>query len=197
MSATAHSHEIAGVPRAVGFVTPGVTVQIVNSTGTLLPPDEDGHVRIRSAYAVTQYFENPEDSAKVFRDGWFYPGDLGRLNSDGLLVITGREHAVLNLGGDKISPEAIELILSEFNGVIEAAAFGIPNEYGNNEISAAIVTDGSLDEQALKEYCAARIPRPFAPTKVHLVASLPHNEMGKLDRSRLREWVAETAEGRW
>lgn len=134
-----------------------------------------------------------KDSSKVFQDGWFYPGDLGRLNTDGLLVISGREHSVLNLGGDKISPEAIEHVLSQFNGIDEVAAFGAPNEYGNSEIWAAIVSHAPLDERILKEYCEARIPRPFAPAKVCFVESLPHNEMGKLDRSRLYAWVKEKA----
>ena len=119
MSATAHAHEIVDVPRAVGFVTPGVTVQIVDASGTILPPGKEGTVRVRSEYAVDGYFGNPEESSKVFRDGWFYPGDVGTLNADNLLVIAGREQAVLNLGGDKISPEAIELVLSQFKGVIE------------------------------------------------------------------------------
>ena len=193
MSATAHAHEIADVPRAVGFVTPDVTIQVVDAAGTILSPDQEGYVRLKSKFAVDQYFGNPEESSKVFREGWFYPGDLGRLSSDGLLVISGREQSVLNLGGDKISPEAIELILSQCNGVIEAAAFAAPNEYGNNEIRAAIVGPGPFDEQALKGYCAARIPRQFAPTRFYFVESLPHNEMGKLDRNRLHDWVDQTA----
>jgi acyl-CoA synthetase (AMP-forming)/AMP-acid ligase II len=192
MSAVAHAHEIAAIPRAVGFVTPGVTIQIVDSSGSLLKPGQDGHVRLKSDYAVDRYFGNPEESSKVFREGWLYPGDLGRLNSDGLLVISGREQAVLNLGGDKISPEAIELILSQFAGVIEAAAFSAPNEYGNSEIWAAVVGHGPLDEQALKEYSAARIPRPFGPARFYFVDSLPHNEMGKLERSRLHDWIKQT-----
>src|SRR5262249_7763794 len=101
MSACAHAHEIADTPRAVGFVTPGVTIQIVDQSGTILPPGQEGRVRIKSEYAVDGYFGNPEESSKVFRDGWFYPGDIGSLNSDGLLAVAGREQAVLNLGGDK------------------------------------------------------------------------------------------------
>jgi acyl-coenzyme A synthetase/AMP-(fatty) acid ligase len=170
-------------------VTPGVTIEVIDSSGTVLPPLREGRVRLKSEYAVDRYFRNSEDSSRVFRDGWFYPGDLGTLNTDGLLVITGREEAVLNLGGDKISPETIEQILLQFNGVVEAAILGAPNEYGNSEIWAAVVGQGALDEQGLKQYCAARIPRPFTPTRVCVVESLPRNEMGKLDRSRLHDWI--------
>ena len=191
MSAVAHAHEIAEAPRAVGFVTPGVAVQILDSSGTLLPPGQEGQVRVRSEYAVDGYFGNPEETKKAFRDGWFYPGDLGTLNADGLLVITGREQAVLNLGGDKISPESIELVLAQFPGVVEAAAVALPNAYGNNEIGAVVVSREKLDEAALRKHCDAQIPRPFAPLKYLFVDSLPHNEMGKLDRRRLQEMVQE------
>ena len=114
-------------------------------------------MRLRSEYSVDRYFANLEESGKIFRDGWFHSGDLGRLTADGLLVITGREQAVLNLGGDKVSPELIELVLSQFPGVSEAAVFGAPNDYGNNEVWAAIVKSAPIEEQALKEFCTARI----------------------------------------
>jgi fatty-acyl-CoA synthase len=93
MSAAAHAHEIADVPRAVGFVTPGVVIQIVDSSGTLLSPGQEGHVRVCSEFAVDHYLGDPEESNRVFRDSWFYPGDLGTLSAEGLLVITGREQA--------------------------------------------------------------------------------------------------------
>lgn len=189
MSAVAHAHEIAEVPCAVGFVTPGVVVQIVDSSGTPLPPGQDGNVRVRCEYAVDSYFGNPEETNKVFRDGWFYPGDLGTLTADGLLVVTGREQTVLNLGGDKISPETIELVLAQFQGVVEGAAIGLPNAYGINEVCAVVVGQEKIDEQALRAHCHARIPRPFAPLRYFFVDSLPHNEMGKLDRRRVQEII--------
>jgi acyl-CoA synthetase (AMP-forming)/AMP-acid ligase II len=187
MSATAHAHEIAGMPRAVGFVTPGIAVQVVDSSGTMLAAGEEGRIRIRSEFAVDEYFGTPEGSAKVFRDGWFYPGDVGTLNADGLLAISGREQTVLNLGGDKVNPETVELALSQFRGIIEAAVLAAPNEFGNNEIFALVVSREKLDQQQLRAHCEARLPRPFVPVKFLPVDSLPHNEMGKIDRRQLPE----------
>jgi acyl-coenzyme A synthetase/AMP-(fatty) acid ligase len=192
MSATAHAHEIADIERAVGFVNPGVAVQVVDASGTILGPEEEGQVRIRSEFAVDGYFGNPEGSAKVFRDGWFYPGDLGMLNTDNLLMISGREQTVLNLAGDKVNPETVELILSQFKGVIEAAAFSAPNEFGNNEMYAAIASREKLDEAALRAHCEARLPRPFVPVKFLPVDSLPRNQTGKIERRVLRELVTGT-----
>ena len=91
MTAAALAHEIVGSPGAVGFVTPGTAVQIVDRSGTVLPPGQEGLVRIRSDYAVDGYLGNPEETAQTFRDGWFYPGDIGTLGVDDLLIITGRE----------------------------------------------------------------------------------------------------------
>ena len=187
MCAVAHAHEIANVPRAVGYVTPGVVAQIVDEAGTVLEPGQEGRVRLRSEFAVNYYLGDPDESKKVFRDAWFYPEDLGTLAEDGLLVITGRQSAMLNLGGDKVSPEGIEMMLTQFPGVGEAAVVAVPNAYGNNEICAVVVMRENADEQTLRSYCESKIPRPFVPTKFIFLDELPHNEMGKLDRSRLRQ----------
>ncbi|HZO47168.1 MAG TPA: AMP-binding protein [Xanthobacteraceae bacterium] len=86
-AAAAGAHELAGRQGAVGFVTPGTTIQIVDQTGTVLPPGQEGLVRIKSDTAVEGYLGGPEETAKSFHDGWFYPGDFGVLDPDGLLTI--------------------------------------------------------------------------------------------------------------
>ena len=196
MSAVAHAHELSEFPQAVGFVTPGVTIETVDASGAVLPAGTEGYIRLKTVYAVDHYFRNPEETAKVFRDGWFYPGDIGRVTPENILIIAGREQAVLNLGGDKINPETIELVLSQYPNVSEAAVFGAPNEYGNGEIVAAVVSQKPTDQDVLKAYCAARLPPQFTPTKIYFVDSLPHNDMGKVDRNRLPEWTSQKAQRR-
>ena len=87
--AAASAHELAGYRDAVGFVTPGTTVQIVDQSGAVLPSGQQGFVRIKGDVAVEGYLGVPEEATKSFRNGWFYPGDIGALGSDGLLAITG------------------------------------------------------------------------------------------------------------
>jgi len=193
MSAVANGHEISAIPRAVGFVTPGVTIQIIDAAGALLPPGQEGRLRIKSEFSAGGYFRNPDETAKVFRDGWFYPGDLGTLDADGLLIITGREHAVLNLGGDKVSPELIEAALTQFPGIVEAAAVAMPNAFGNNEVCAVLVAHEKIDPRVLREYCATRVPRQFMPVRYVFVEAIPRNENGKVDRRRLQESIARTS----
>jgi acyl-CoA synthetase (AMP-forming)/AMP-acid ligase II len=85
--ASAGAHELAGRPGAVGFVTPGTAIQIVDQSGTALPHGQPGLVRIKSEHAVEGYVSNPEETTKTFRSGWFYSGDVGVLDADDLLVI--------------------------------------------------------------------------------------------------------------
>src|SRR5215468_5426571 len=89
--ASAPAHLIADIPGAVGHVTPGVSIEIVDQSGQMLPAGKEGFVRIRSPHSVKGYVGNPEGSRTAFRDGCFYPGDIGYLTHDRMLVISGRE----------------------------------------------------------------------------------------------------------
>jgi acyl-CoA synthetase (AMP-forming)/AMP-acid ligase II len=182
--ATAPAHAIAETPGAVGTITPGVTVGIVDGSGRPLPAGAEGLVRITGRFTVDGYRGDADESQDAFRDGWFYPGDIGRLTAEGLLVLTGRDKAVLNLGGDKVSPERIEQVLASVAGVQEVAAFTVPNAAGVSELVAAVVMP-AFDAQALRRHCERELPAAFVPVRFVPVADIPRNEMGKIDRRRL------------
>ena len=137
----------------------------LDSSGTILGRTKRVSIRIRSEYAVDGYFGNPRGPQRSSATDGSIRETPGCSNSDSLLVISGREQTVLNLGGDKINPETVELVLSQFKGIIEAAAFSAPNEFGNDEIYAAVVSPEKLDETALRAHCEARLPRPFVPVR--------------------------------
>ncbi len=193
MSATAHAHEIAHVPRAVGFVTPGVTVQVVDASGTILPPGEEGAVRIRSAYAVDGYFGNPDATAEVFRNGWFYPGDIGTLSADNLLVVSGREQTVLNSAATRSTRRRSRRCSGSSTASSRRAHSAVPNELGISEICAVVVSREGIDEQMLRAHCEALLPRTFVPARFLRADRLPRNEMGKIDRRQLAAIAAEAA----
>ncbi len=183
--ASAPAHMIEGTPGAVGFVTPGVTVEIVDVEGNILPPGKDGSVRICGPGNAHGYVADAEETARVFRDGWFYPGDTGHLTANGLLVLSGRERNVLNIGGDKVQPELVEQVLAAFPAVAQAAACTLPNAYGIDELYALIVQRGPIDRRALAAHCANALSAGFVPEHFVLVDALPRNAAGKLDRARL------------
>ena len=184
-TASAPVHMIHDTPGAVGYVVPDVTVEIVSEFGALLPRGAEGLIRIRSPHTVDHYMGDPAASAQAFRDGCFYPGDIGALDGTNLLRIVGRADAVLNLGGDKVNPELVEAALAECEGVTECAVFGSPNELGIVTLWAAVVADSRADDDKLRAYCELKLPPQFMPAGFFRVDRLPRNEMGKIDRPNL------------
>jgi acyl-CoA synthetase (AMP-forming)/AMP-acid ligase II len=184
--ASAPAHIVATTPDAVGYVVPDAAVEIVNASGRSVASGQEGIVRVRTPTGVSGYLGDPEQSARAFRDGWFYPGDIGRLTSDALLVVSGREDATLNVGGDKVSPEAIETVLASFRGVTQAAVFTERNALGVDEVVALVVANSTFEPEAIRAYCVPRLPDGLVPTRFVPVAELPRNAAGKLDRDRLR-----------
>jgi acyl-coenzyme A synthetase/AMP-(fatty) acid ligase len=190
-TASAPVHMLGDTPGAVGFVAPGVEVEIVDEAGNRVASGVEGHVRIKSRYAVKGYIGDPQASAKTFRDGWFYPGDIGALDKENLLRIIGRQDSVLNLGGDKINPETIERAVVACEGVVECATFGLPNELGIDAVWVAVVADARLNDEKLYAHCAATLPQ-FLPAGFVRLDRLPRNDMGKIDRRQLPELMKKT-----
>jgi acyl-coenzyme A synthetase/AMP-(fatty) acid ligase len=195
VTATAPAHLIAEKPGAAGFVAPGVSVEVVDESGRVLPPESPGVARVRSAFAVDRYVGSPPDAESPFREGWFYPGDLGAVTGDGLLVLSGRQKTVLSVGGDKMSPELLEAALGAYEGLDECAVFSVPNQLGNDQIWAALVANTKFNEQRLQELCRSALAVQFVPTAFVLVDKLARNEMGKIERQRLRELAAAAPPG--
>jgi acyl-coenzyme A synthetase/AMP-(fatty) acid ligase len=183
--ATADARIATEIPGAAGFILPDAQAQIVDRSGKLLPSGTEGIVRVRTEQAVSGYYGDPEASATVFRDGWFYPGDFGYVTDRGLLVITGREETRLNIGGDKIRPETVEEMLALFPGIADVAVIAVPNALGIEEIYALIQAERPLDHELLRAHCMARIQRTFVPTRFIAVDRIPRNETGKIERSGL------------
>ena len=183
--ATASAHAVADLPGAVGHAMPGVTLEIVDGSGRVLPPGQEGAVRIRSPTMVEGYLGDPEQTQASFRDGYFHPGDLGHLTQDGMLVLSGRDKEILNLGGVKTRPQLVEDVLATFESVDQVAVVGVPNSLGVDELWALIVACSPLDEAALAAHCQQRLSPLFCPVRYVTVDQLPRNENGKIDRPGL------------
>jgi len=177
-------------PGAVGYLQPGVVVEATDGSGKVLPPLRDGVLRIHSEHMATEYVGDPETSQAFFRDGFFYSGDVGHLTPDGVLVITRREKTALNIGGDTVSPELVEEIVRSFSGIRDAAVFAAPNALGIAEIHALIVELSSIDDTALRKYCAQRLPPSCGLARILRVDALPRGGQGKLERHRLPQIAA-------
>jgi long-chain acyl-CoA synthetase len=181
MVATAPAHAIADAEGAVGYVIPDVAVEVVGEDGHAVATGAEGAVRIRGPYTVSGYLGGSDGLGSAFRDGCFYPGDVGYLTEDGLLVITGRSQATMNIAGDKARPESIEAVLTGFPGIEDAAVVAMKDDLGMERVWAAVVGK-SIDQKALQAYCQGRLSSMLIPAKIVTVDKLPRNEMGKLER---------------
>ena len=116
----------------------------------------------------------------------FFPGDYGRLLSNGMLVVAGRTTEVVNIGGNKISPDRFENIILQCEGVKDAAVFTVDINSALPQVWAAIVADPEMELAKVVKHCAA-IPMIGAPTVIKVVPVIPRNAAGKILRDQLRK----------
>lgn len=170
-------------PGAVGFVAPWAEVQAVDEAGAVLPPGQEGVLRIRADCQGRPFPGANAPGDGSFREGWFYPGDVGRLRADGMLVVSGRVSDVINAGGTKMAPELIEDSVRRHPAVADVAAVGTIGTSGVEEVWLAIVPRGGAAPDAILAWCReADLP----VDRVVTIAAIPRNALGKVERARLR-----------
>jgi long-chain acyl-CoA synthetase len=173
-------------PSNAGEILEGGEIEIVDEQDQPLPVGTPGRIRQRSAVMVHEYLGDPEATARAFRDGWFYPGDLGLIRPDGGLTLTGRESEVLNAGGVKIDPNTLDHFAMEQPAVRDACAFEYEAASGLRQIGIALVTEDDVDVQALIAAFDAKF-HGAAPKLVARIDEVPRNAMGKPLRRKLAE----------
>jgi len=186
------SQEWLARPGTVGRPAPG-SVRILDERGRELPANEPGIVHLRSAPgAEFQYFKDPEKTRAAHRDGFYTVGDLGYLDGEGYLFLTGRSAELAIVGGTNIYPAEIDDVLLLHPAVHDAAAFGVPNAEWGEEIRAVVSVargrePGDALAQEILAHCRERLARIKVPRGVEFVAEVPRNAAGKVLRRVLRE----------
>ncbi len=175
-------------PQAVGHVWPKVEMQVVGEDGTSLPAGEIGLVRMRQEGVFSGYMNETESATSPWRGGWFYPGDLGAFTADGVLIIHGRAAEVMNLGGVKIDPGAVDEVAKTCPGVADAAAFALADAAGVEWPWIAVVQGEGYDPAELLSVLKGRWPA-LRTVKVALIDAIPRNAMAKIERQRLKAMV--------
>jgi acyl-CoA synthetase (AMP-forming)/AMP-acid ligase II len=188
MTEAAHqvaSNPLPPLPHKPGTVGLSTEISIIDKNGRHLLTNTSGEVVVRGPNVMRGYRNNPEANATAFIDGWFRTGDIGAIDNDGYIALTGRIKELINRGGEKISPEEIEAVLLEHPAVAEAAVFGVPDQKYGEEVSAAVVLRGVVTPQELQAFCKTQLADFEVPRTIHLVSSLPKNAMGKVKRRDL------------
>jgi long-chain acyl-CoA synthetase len=175
-----------GLWESVGKPMHGVTVMIMSEEGQLLPPCNIGEVVVHSAAMTHGYAGSVEVNREAFRDGYFWSGDLGKLDSDGNLFITGRKKQFINVGANKVDPKEIEELLNTHPSIQESVVLGIPGLYGDEIVKAVLVLNEKLDAEIVKDWLRGKIADFKIPRVIEFRQEIPRSPLGKILRKHLQ-----------
>lgn len=175
----------------IGTIWPGVRVEVVDAYDRPLPFGEAGEIRVQTDYMLHAYLDYPEAQGRIFKDGWFYAGDVGILHEPGRLEVIGRSNDVLNIGWRKVAPEVIEDMVREAVEVADIGAVSISNADGIEEVCVAVVRPSVGDEELLRR--VTDIFRGAQLGRVHVikVPAIPRTSNGKPQRKVLKDTVSQ------
>jgi long-chain acyl-CoA synthetase len=179
-------------PGSIGLPIPNVQVSIQDEAGHHLGSREIGEVCVKGGNVMAGYWNHPEETAKVMRDGWLLTGDVGFRDEEGYYYITDRKKDMFLVNGMNVYPREIEELLYQYPGVKEAAVVAKPDaRKGEQAIAFVSPNDGAvLEEKPLQDFLKQKLADYKLPRKIVLLPALPRNSTGKILKTDLRELAA-------
>ena len=196
MTEAAHqmcSNPLPPAPRKPGLVGPaaGPAVAVMDADGAPVPNGAEGEIVIRGANVMRGYLANPAADATAFHGSWFRTGDLGFLDPDGYLKVTGRLKEIINRGGEKIAPLEVDEVLLDHPDVAQVCTFAMPHARLGEDVAAAVVLAPGGDDEAgrqmvdegeLRAFAAQRLADFKVPRTIVFVEQIPKGPTGKIQR---------------
>lgn len=167
----------------------GCEVGILDEDGALLPSGTPGEIAVRGPNVMAGYLDNPQANEEAFINGWFITGDMGYLDEDNYLFVTGRIKELINRGGEKVSPYEVEDALLRHPSVVNAAVFPVPSDRFGEDVAAMVVLKSGteLSLVQLRNFLQGKMSHFKMPTKLYSVKEIPVGPAGKIQRKRLYE----------
>lgn len=174
--------------RSIGKPLADVEIRIVDASGAEVAQGATGEIVARGERMMKGYWGSPESTHAALQGGWLHTGDLGYRDEDGYIFLAGRAREFIKRGGEIISPEEVEEVLSAHPAVLEAAVIGVPDRAWGEVVHAVVALRPGTDAEAgeLIEHCRQRIASFKKPEHVHFVERLPRTQLGKIMRAELR-----------
>jgi len=166
---------------SVGKPFEGVDVQVVDQNHQPVAAGVTGLIRVKTDNMITQYYQNPEATKQHFKDGYFYPMDLGYLNEKGFLFLQGRTDGVIEYKGAKFYPYEVTNCLSGFPGVDDAFVFPWPDQGNGQVAAAALATSRPVSQVEIDRYCRQMLASYKVPRHYLFINPLPKNRSGKVN----------------
>ncbi len=174
---------------AIGLPVPSTDVMISNDAGNPLPIGEVGEICIKGPQVMEGYWQRPQETADtMLPGGWLKTGDVGRMDEDGYIYIEDRKKDMILVSGFNVYPNEIENVVVEMDGILEAAAIGLPDERSGEIVKLfAVRTDPNVTEQDVIDYCRENLTNYKRPKIVEFRDDLPKTNVGKILRRALRD----------
>jgi long-chain acyl-CoA synthetase len=165
------------------------TMKIFDHDDNELPYGEIGEIVIKGPGVMKGYWNKPEETAKVIRNGWLHTGDIGYMDEDNYIYLTERKKDLIIRGGENVYPKEVEDVLHRHPQVLEAGVIGVPDAVYGEEVKAFVVlkTSGSTCEADLIDFCKQQLPAYKRPKSIRLMDELPKSALGKILRRELRK----------
>ncbi len=176
-------------PGSIGIPIPNVEMSVQNNDGKILGANETGEICVRGGNVMQGYWNQPEETKKVFRGDWLLTGDVGYRDADGYYYITDRKKDMLLVNGINVYPREIEEVIYHFPGVKEAAVIGVPDiRRGEQPVAFVAAAEGqTLDEKALMQFIRSKLADYKVPKQIIFLPALPKNATGKILKTELRK----------
>lgn len=171
---------------SVGRAVENVEVRIVDDNDVDVGSGEIGEITVKSPSMTTGYYGLPEETKEVFKNGFYYTGDLGRIDGDGYIYIVGRRKQFINISGNKVDPGEVENVLCSHPQVREAAVLGVGDGRGGESVKAVIVPEGAVESARVLSYCMEKLAGYKVPRIIEFRDTMPRSPSGKVLKERLK-----------
>ncbi len=176
---------------SIGAPVPGTDVRIVDAEGRDVAQGEAGELLAKGPQVMAGYWQRPDETARVLKDGWLSTGDVATADEDGYLYIVDRKKDMILVSGFNVYPNEVEAVLASHPGVAEVAVIGTPDETSGEKVCAFVVRrDPALTEAALRDFCRQSLTGYKVPRVVTFRDDLPKSPVGKVLRKDLRDLAA-------
>ncbi|HWC10863.1 MAG TPA: AMP-binding protein, partial [Acidimicrobiales bacterium] len=182
-------HEFRRKPGSVGRLLPCAEARVVDDDARDVPPGQAGELWLKGPMVTSGYFGDDEATAAAITDGWLHTGDVGRIDDEGYVFVLDRKKDMIMRGGFKVYSVELEYLLVGHPDIAEAAVFGVPDHLAYEAVAAYVVpAEGrTVAPDQVQQWVAARMADYAVPRHVRVVASIPRNRTGKVEKRHLRE----------
>ncbi len=172
---------------SIGVPYASTWIRIVDDEGNPVPVGEPGELIVKGPQVMKGYWNRPEATAEALKDGWFYTGDVARMDEDGYFHIVDRKKDMVNVSGFNVYPNEVEEAIAKHPGVASAGVVGVADEQTGEAVRAYVVrTDASLTEEQIREHCKQYLTNYKVPRQIVFRDELPMTPVGKVLRKDLR-----------